>query len=230
MPGINHSYRYPQRVSVGVKQRLRSPKFQEHYKQAQLFFNSLTPYERSHIVDALSFEISHCDDPVVPETYMKILNKIDGQLASMVAKNVGAPIPSESASGTIPEGFVSKPLSQLYHAPKTPTIKSRRIAMLITDGFNSAVLHSVKTTLEAGLANVFIISERRGLIKSETGTGPDIEADHHFDGQRSTLFDALVVPAGPALRLTKNGRAVHWVREAFGHCKAIGGIGEGPYS
>ncbi len=31
----------------------------------------------------------------------------------------------------------------------------------------------------------------------------------------------------PIATLSKSGRAVHWVREAFGHLKAIGATGEG---
>jgi len=27
--------------------------------------------------------------------------------------------------------------------------------------------------------------------------------------------------------LMKNGRALHWIKEAFGHCKTIGAIGDG---
>ena len=71
--------RYPQKVQ-GIKQRLRSAKFQEHYNQAQLFYNSLTPHEQAHLVAALSFELSHCDDPQVYETYSKLLNNIDFKL------------------------------------------------------------------------------------------------------------------------------------------------------
>ena len=42
------------------------------------------------------------------------------------------------------------------------------------------------------------------------------------------MFDALFIPGGSHVEtLRKNGRAVHWVREAFAHCKAIGATGEG---
>jgi catalase len=43
------------------------------------------------------------------------------------------------------------------------------------------------------------------------------------------MFDALFIPGGKSsiVTLKKNGRALHWVREAFGHLKAIGATGEG---
>ncbi|KAG9314601.1 hypothetical protein JVU11DRAFT_5404 [Chiua virens] len=59
--------------------------------------------------------------------------------------------------------------------------------------------------------------------------GDGVFADHHFEGQRSTLFDAIYIPSGKehVRALAKNGRAIHWVREAFGHCKSIAAVGEG---
>jgi len=57
--------------------------------------------------------------------------------------------------------------------------------------------------------------------------GGSITSDHHFESQRSTIFDAVFIPSGAELSKTLafNGRVVR-VREAFGHCKAIGAIGE----
>ena len=39
-----------------MKQRVRGAKFQEHFSQAQLFYNSLAAHEKQHLIDALSFE------------------------------------------------------------------------------------------------------------------------------------------------------------------------------
>lgn len=42
------------------------------------------------------------------------------------------------------------------------------------------------------------------------------------------MFDSIFVPGGAQSleTLSKNGRVVHWVREAFGHLKAIGATDE----
>ena len=52
--------------------------------------------------------------------------------------------------------------------------------------------------------------------------------DHRLEGMRSTMFDSVFIPGGARSieTLRKNGRALHWVREAFGHLKAIGATGE----
>ncbi len=48
---------YPEQVS-GPKVRQRSESFGDHYGQARLFWNSMTPPEKEHIVKALQFELS----------------------------------------------------------------------------------------------------------------------------------------------------------------------------
>ena len=213
-----------------MKQRLRGKKFSEHFNQATLFVNSLTPYERAHLVNAISFELSHCDDPVVYKTYTKLLNNIDFKLAKDVATVVGGVVPIEPVKDN--HGKASPALSQTYFHPKKPTIASRRIAILVADGFDIVETEAVRAALVSGKAFTFVIGTRRGNIYPSgqaIGVGDGIFADHHFEGQRSTLFDAIFIPSGVehAMALESDGRAVHWVREAFGHCKAIGALGEG---
>ena len=180
---------------------------------------------------AIAFELSHCDDRQVYKLYTKLLNNIDTSLAEVVAGKV---------NGTSPEGppcenrgKKSEPLSQRYYFPKKPTIASRRIAILVADGFNMAEVKTVREMLATEKATTWIIGPRRGKIYAAALDGKKhdacLVADHHFEGQRSTLFDALYIPSGAehAKTLNESGRVVHWVREAFGHCKAIAAIGEG---
>jgi len=216
---------HPQKI-VGIKQRLRAPKFQEHYNQAQLFLNSLKPHEKAHLVAAYSFELSHCDDPVVYENYTKLLNNIDFDFARAVATNVGGVVPTKPVRKN--EGMKSKGISQTDFMPKEPTIASRRIAILVADGFSAAEVESMRALITGAGALPFVIGPRRGKVKSST-TGISVDAHHHFEDQRSTLFDAIFIPGGSehARALMTNGRVNHWIKEAFGHCKAIGAVGEG---
>ncbi|KAF5386615.1 hypothetical protein D9615_001546 [Tricholomella constricta] len=227
IPAIEGGYAEFQQKVNGIKQRTRGAKFQEHYNQAELFYNSLTSYEKAHLASAISFELSHCDDPVVYKTYVNnILSNISLDLAQVVSQNVGGALPEKPSNLRTTHGKKSSPLSQLYYAPKTLTIASRRIAILLADGFNGTELQAVRAAL-AGMGAVnFLIGPRRGEVKP--ASGPPVVVDHHYEGQRSTLFDALFIPSGAqhAKALAENGRTVHWVREAFGHCKAIGAIGE----
>jgi catalase len=99
------------------------------------------------------------------------------------------------------------------------------VAIIVADGFNFAEYEAVKGALSAAGAFVFTIGPKRQPVKSSGGKS--VSPDHHFEGMRSTMFDSLYVPGGEHVStLLKQGRVIHWVREAFGHCKAIGATGE----
>jgi catalase len=149
-----------------------------------------------------------------------------------VALNVGVEAPAKASRPN--HGKKDKFLSQTAFLPKTPTIASRRIAILIADGFDLAQVTTVRASLSGQSALTFIIGPRRGHIKSSSQSHEDSQetglgADFSWESGRSTLFDALYVPggAGSALTLRESGRAIHWVRETFHHLKAIGASGEG---
>ncbi len=215
-------FEYAQKVA-GMKIRAKSAKFQDHISQAQLFFNSLSPIEKTHAISAFSFELDHCDDPVVYERISQRLADIDLGLAQAVAGNVGAKKPEQEAKN---QGRKAPNLSQ-FDLPWKPTVVSRRVAIIIADGFDLMAFGAMKAVLTAAKATPLVIGTRRSRISPALGQA--VVPDHHLEGFRSTMVDAVFVPGGKesAAALSKNGRAVHWIREAFGHLKTIGATGEG---
>ena len=140
--------------------------------------------------------------------------------------NVGVPAPTEAARPN--HGKKDKMLSQTAFIPKEPTIVSRRIAILVADGFDLTQVTAVRAALSSQGALTFVVGPRRAQIKSSSD-GRGLGADFSWESGRSTLFDALYIPGGAqsALTLRESGRSIHWVREAFHHCKAIAASGEG---
>jgi catalase len=78
----------------------------------------------------------------------------------------------------------------------------------------------------------YTIGPRRTAIyaagEDKNSGAKGVKPDHHLEGMRSTMFDSVFIPGGKQSieTLSKNGRALHWVREAYGHLKAIGATGE----
>lgn len=213
---------YPEKVE-GVKTRQLSEKFKEHYNQAQLFFNSLTPIEKMHVAKAFSFELDHCDEEIVYKRLSERLAVIDLNLAQTVAKNVGGDTPTKAAKAN--EGRTSKGLSQFDYLSNGPQIATRRVAILITDGFDHVAYTQMKDTLQKHNAFVFTIGSQRQGVTAESGE--KVIPDHHFPGMRSTLFDAVFIPGGKHVgALAKNGIAKYWITESFAHLKPVAGINE----
>jgi len=209
---------------AGIKARARSPKFKEHFKQAQLFWNSMSEVEKQHIIAAFGFELDHCDDPIVYERMIERIADIDLDLAATVAEMVGGKAPNSSSHPN--DGRRAKAISQLEFVPIVPTIASRRVAILIADGFDAIEFWAIYGALVAQKAVPMIIGSRRSEITAANGKG--VTPHHNLEGFRSTMVDAVYVPGGAesVATLGKNGRAVHWIREAFGHLKAIGATGD----
>ncbi|KAJ5092415.1 hypothetical protein NUU61_007285 [Penicillium alfredii] len=217
----------------GTKQRTLSAKFGDHLSQAQLFYNSLSAHEQLHVRKALGFELDHCDDPAVYERVAgHRLAEIDLPLAQAVAGLVGAPVPDRALRANA--GRRAPHLSQTEFMPATGTIASRRVALLIGDGFDPVAFAGVRAAVKAAGALPVVVGTRRSRIYAEGETpsasaaaGSGIVPDHQLDGVRSTLFDATFIPGGAHVKtLAQNGQIRHWIAETFGHLKALGATGE----
>lgn len=225
-PGEGGYVEYAEKVE-GMKVRLNSTKFLEHFSQAQMFWNSMSPIEKEHITKALAFELDHCNDPLVYQRMVERLTDIDLGLAQAVAVLVGAPTPQ--SPGKPNNGQVAKGLSQMEFTREAlgfpPTILSRMVAIIIADGFDYSDYDAAKGCLVATGAFVFTIGPKRQNVTSSGGD--EVMPDHHWEAIRSTAFDTIYIPGGAHVDIIrKSGRAVHWIREAFGHLKAIGATGE----
>ena len=109
--------------------------------------------------------LDHCDDPVVYNRISERLCDIDLELAQAVAEKAGAPTPTKQ--GKPNSGKKSAGLSiTAYNAPK-PTIASRRVAILIGDGYDPIAFNGVYAALKAAKAFPFVIGPKRQTVLAE---------------------------------------------------------------
>jgi catalase len=86
-------------------------------------------------------------------------------------------------------------------APNEATTVTRRIAILIADGVNAEEVKWLRRAVQKAKATAWLVGPRRGTVygaEQTAGDDAELAADHHFEGARSTLFDALLVPSGVA--------------------------------
>ena len=228
----------------GYKIRVRSDSFRDHFTQAALFFNSQSDYEQTHIVNALSFELGKVEINAIRERIVFLLNQIDETLASKVAANLGIEIPAKLASPMnmgypadanpddyqpIPKKDAKVKKSDILSMANTvkDTIKTRKIAFLVADGFDSNDVKTMKNALEKQGAVAKIIGMKSKSVKDANGS--EMKVDHALRTVASVLFDAVYIPGGEKSinALTEEADAIEFVNEAFRHCKAIAATGEG---
>ena len=236
---------YAERIDAR-KIRERSPSFFDHFSQATLFFNSQTETEQNHIVRALRFELGKVETPPIRERMLFLLAQVDKTLANRVAAGLGAQVPAKldkPMNMSVPadgdprkfqpkratQAIESSPALSMIENPNFPkdSIKTRKIAFLIADGFDEAASSEVKRALMTAGALTMTVAPRLGTI---TGSNDElIKADFSFLTGSSVLFDAVFVPGGETSvsALLNEPEAINFVSEAYKHCKTIAAGGEG---
>jgi catalase len=226
---------YSERID-SKKIRERSASFFDHFSQAKLFFNSQSDAEKNHIVDALSFELGKCETEAIRERMLGILSKIDKGLAAEVAYNLGLHVPNPPEqpmnhsipADADPKNFQPKHVESSLQRSEAlsmvntvkDTIRTRKIAILAADGVDEKSLLTVKEMLEAEGATAEIVAPKLGKIMAEGNT--EIQVKQTFFTTASVLYDAVYVPGGiSAATLAGEPDAVHFLNEAYKHCKAI---------
>jgi len=210
------------------KVRQSPASFADHYSQARLFWQSLSPVEREHVVLGFTFELGKCYEQAVKERELLVLANVDPVLCERVAEGLGLPAPAATSR---PKRVTPSPaLSQIG---ETWPVDGRIIGIVVDD----KSLAGVRTVREAVLADGMV-----PLLIAPTG-GPledGLVAQRTFLTARSVEFDALLLatspspgtdamPARDAKAGVPNGavdpRVVLMIQECFRHAKVIGGWG-----
>jgi catalase len=205
----------------GAKQRKRSETFADHYSQATLFWNSMSAWEKEHIVAAYRFELGKVTRTPIRELMVEHLARIDHSLAVAVAAGIGVPAPAEAVPN---HGRFSPALSQA--GQPLGTITGRKVAILVADGADIQGALAVKDGLAAHGAVVELLGLVDGTITP--ATGKPVAVDRAMNTVASVLYDAVVVAGGPdaAAALADDGYAVHFVAETYKHAKPLAVLGE----
>jgi protease I len=113
------------------------------------------------------------------------------------------------------------------------TLKDRRIAILVADGFEQAELEGPLEALTTALAEVSIVSPHSGQIQGmrHMEKGSSVKVDLMLDDADADDFDGLVIPGGlynpDTLRSTP--AAVEFVKKFAEAGKPIAAICHGPW-
>jgi catalase len=224
-----------QSVPAGIeppKIRRRSPTLDNHFTQATLFWNSQSTAEKEHIISAFQFELSRVETPAIRQRVVDNLAHVDARLARKVAEPLGiGPPDARSASGRA--GFREQQgKAPLESAPSLSmetqggTVNTRRVAVVMAAGVELGAFKVIQQALQDVGVTTKVIAAHLGTVASSSGQ--QVPVDHTFATMPSVMFDAVLVPGGSAAAqlLLKDGAAVHFVLEAYKHCKPLCLIGE----
>jgi catalase len=194
----------------------------DDYSQATLFWNSMSGWEKDHIVAAYRFELGKVTGVAIRERMVIQLNQIDHELAVAVAAGIGVEPPAPVGRN---HGRLSPALSQAAGGPAG--VRGRKLAILVADGVNRASVASIVDAFATGGATVELLAAVAGSVSTDDGGRLPVTRAMTTVG--SVLYDAVAVADGEdcAALLAGDGFAVHFIAEAYKHAKAVGAVGAG---
>ena len=224
---------YPEQIDP-PKVRGRSPSFDDHFSQATLFWNSQTTAEKDHIVATFRFELSKVELSEIRQRMVDNLAHVDIKLATRVSINLGiSPPDSKAAAGRL--GFRNHRVANKVESDRAlsmtskagATIKTRKVAVLVADGIEPATFKQIVSDLTGAGAVCKVVGPHLGTVS--TASGKQFPVDHTFCNMPSIMFDAVLIPGGAqsAAAMCATGSAMHFVMEAYKHCKTICALNEG---
>jgi catalase len=218
----------PVRVAEAPKIRANPVSFDDHYSQVSLFWKSMSPVEKEHIVSAYTFELSKCYEQAIKERQLRCLANVDPVLCEQVATGLGLPVPEPTVE--FAEVTPSPALSQV--GEEWPA-DGRVVGIVIGDDVPDGVDDVRAAVLAAGMVPL--------IVAPHGGTVGDLTVQRTFAATRSVEFDALLIAAAPApapdalpardakavAGAVADPRVLLLVGEAWRHAKAIGAWGDG---
>jgi len=228
---------FPERVA-GAKRRVRSETFGDHFTQATMFWNSMAPYEKEHIVQAAVFELGKCESKEIRERMVERFTRVHTDFGAAVGLGLG--ITGKAGIGQV-AAQAARTVAHKLSAKKTvdksaalsmegtvkTSIATRKVAILADSGVSATEVGAVRSALRASGAEAHVIASKLGTI--ETSEGGELEVDQATVHVASVLYDAVYVPGGmksvAAMKLL--GDPIHFLEEAFRHHKPIGATNEG---
>jgi len=205
----------------GGKLRVRAELFADHYSQARMLFHSLTDNEKAHVASSFTFELSKVGLAHVPPRLVGNLLNVDETLARRVANGIGIQLPKKNAAAREPIDMKpSKALS--IQANMKETIEGRSVGILYADGSDGKVIVRLVKAIKGKGGRPVLISTKVG--GATLADGSKLKADGQLAGTPSQTVDAIavVLSSEGCKALLKEGAAVQFVMDAFGHLKAIG--------
>ena len=219
---------FPERISED-KVRGKPELFADHYSQARLFWQSQTPAEQNHIVNAFRFELTRVQTPAVRIRTLALLANVDAVLVARVAEGLGLDVPEPLPLATeapIPT-YPPSPALSLLSRPGQVGIKGRRVAVLVASGVDDKAVKKQYASLLKDGAVPRMVGNMLGKVTAVDGDPIDVEIS--VEAGPSVMYDGVIVPDGAAAAeaLTKNAQVLEFLREQYRHGKPILAYGSG---
>jgi len=186
--GATEAQDYPEQVEGTVTRDHPSEKFDDHFSQARLYWNSMSAVDQQDIITSFSFHLGKVKSPSVRQQAVNMFVNVDKAMATEIARNVGVNPPN----GNHVDVDDSSPALNLDNTPHSAATQTTGV--LIADQFHDDEVRQTIETLKQHGVFVKVISDTLGSV---TGTGGmELPVDATFVTTHPALFDSYYVVGG----------------------------------
>jgi catalase len=191
--------------------------FDDHFSQPAMFYASLSDVEKTHTIEAYTFELGKVYEQEIKERTLGVLAKIDSDLCEKVAAGLGLPVPDGKPVEHLPP---SPALAQVK--PGSFPIAGRQVGVVAGPDADLAGLAALRSALEDEGAQVKVIAPHGGTL----GEGKNQQVvERTVVTARSIEFDAVVVADGAPK--DSDIKSVVLLQEAYRQLKPFAAWGDG---
>ena len=207
--------------NAGPKQRLRPESFADHYSQGRQFWKSMTAPEQGHIVSAFTFELSKVETVAIRQRMLGHLDLIAPELGQRVAQAMGMAGQAEKITPAVRPRDDLAPSPALSIVGKAPATAEGPLH----GGPGDRRQRRCCGQAAAGGAQEGRRQPQADRAQDRQAQGQRAGARH--DGRGRSLGAvrrrrAAALGGAGTQELLGMAAAVNWLRDAFGHLKAIG--------
>ncbi len=206
---------YPEKVKGHVTRERPSESFFDFFSQPRLFWNSMSPIEKEHIIETFIFHLGYVKSKSVRQQVVNMFGNVDTKMATIIAEGIGVNPPDSKqvkVSG-------SSPVLSLENQPLYAY--TQKVGVLIGNEFDDEEVKQTLQKLEDQGVFIEVISEKLGTVIGKQGT--KIKVDKPFLSTYEVLYDSLYIVGGTTENKERfNDDVMTFLVHAYKHYKPIG--------
>lgn len=208
----------------GQKIKGRPDKFVDFFTQAKLFYNSLEPVEKMHLIQAFQFELSKVKKESIKQNVVNMFANVDETMAYEIAKYLGLevnksePIQNQGEGGREKFEYKGKSVdkSEALSQEKTPKMaKGLKLAILVTEDTDIKEINTIVKDMKKEEVVIEWVGEKLGKING------DIEIKETLYTSYPVLYDGIFVTSMKGIKNENLHLLEAFIEETYNHYKPI---------
>ena len=224
LPVDKGGYRFHMEDVQGKKVKGRPDKFVDFFTQPTLFYNSLEPVEKKHLIQAFQFELSKVKKESIRQNVVNMFANVDEKMANEIANYLGLkagksePIQNQGQGGKEKFTYEGKSVdkSESLSQEKTPKmVKGLKLAVLVTEDTDMKEIASIAKEMKKEDVVIEWVGEKLGKLNK------DIEIKETLYTTYPVLYDGILVSSMKGIKDKNLHLLETFIEETFNHYKPV---------